>query len=70
MLPCDQSLVILEFLSEKLSLPQFYKNLTTKTTYFEQWYCFKFNDLGLALGTDLQVYTSVAKMLKQKVIKF
>ena len=29
----------------------------------------KFNNLGLALGTNLKLYTSVAKGLKQKVRK-
>ena len=31
---------------------------------------FKFNNLGLALGTNLKFYTSVAKGLKLKVKKF
>ena len=31
---------------------------------------FKFNNLGLALGTNLKVYTSVVKGLKLKVRKF
>ena len=31
---------------------------------------FKFNNLGLALGTNLKFYTSVAKGLKLKVRKF
>ena len=31
---------------------------------------FKFNNLGLVLGMALQFYTSVAKGLKLKVIKF
>ena len=30
----------------------------------------KFNNLGLAIGTNLQFYTSVAKGLKLKVRKF
>ena len=30
----------------------------------------KFNNLGLALGTTLKLYTSVAKGLKLKVRKF
>ena len=37
---------------------------------FEGWSWFKFNDLGLALGTNLKFYTSVAKGLKLKVRKF
>ena len=31
---------------------------------------FKFNNLGLALGTNLTFYTSLSKGLKLKVIKF
>ena len=33
MCSCDQSLVTVAFLSEKLSKPQFYKDLTTKTVF-------------------------------------
>ena len=67
---CDQSLVTLAFLWEKLSQPQFYKDLTRKTTFFEGWSWFKFNNLVLALGTNFKFYTSVAKRLKLKVRKF
>ena len=35
--------------------------------FFEGWSWFKFNNLGLALGTNLKFYTSVAKGLKLKV---
>ena len=56
---CDQSLVTLVFLWEKLSQPSFYKDLTRKT--FEWWFWFKSNNLGLSLGTNLIFYTSVAK---------
>ena len=60
MCSCDQSLVTVVFLWEKLS----------KTAFFEGWSWFKFNNLGLALGTNLKFYTSVAKGLKLKVRKF
>ena len=50
--------------------PQFYKDLTRKTAFFERWSWFKFRDLWLALGTILEFYTSVAKGLKLKVRKF
>ena len=63
---CDQSLVTLE----KLSQPQFHKDLTRKTVFFDGWSWFKFNNLGVALGTNLKFYTSVAKGLKLKVRKF
>ena len=42
--------------------------MTRKTTFFEGWSWF--NNLGLALGTNLKFYTSVAKGLKLKVRKF
>ena len=44
--------------------------MTRKTAFFEGWSRFKFNDLGVALGTNLTFYTSVAKRLKLKVRKF
>ena len=44
--------------------------MTRKTASFEGWSWFKFNNLGLALGTNLKFYTSVAKGLKLKVRKF
>ena len=44
--------------------------MTRKTNFFEGCSWFKFNNLGLALGTALKVYTSVAKGLKLKVRKF
>ena len=66
---CDQSLLTIAFLWEKLSRSQFYKDLT-KNHFFEGCPGFKFNNLGLALGTNLKVYTSVEKGLKLKVRKF
>ena len=50
MCSCDQSLVIVAFPREKLSQPQFYKDLTIKTAFCGGWSWFKFNNLGLALG--------------------
>ena len=61
---CDQNWLTLAILGEKLSQPQFYKDLTRKTTYFAGWSWFKFNNLGLALGMALKFYTSMAKGLK------
>ena len=52
---CDQSLITLAFSWEKLSKPQFYKDLTRKTAFFEEWSWFKFNNLGLTLGTNLKL---------------
>ena len=45
-------------------------DLTRKTAFFEEWSWFKFNNLGLALGTNLKFYTSLSKGLKLKVRKF
>ena len=53
-----------------LSQPQFYIDLTWKATFFEGWSWFRFNNLGLALGTNLKFYISVAKALKLKGRKF
>ena len=38
--------------------------------FFEEWSWFRFNNLGLALGTTLKFYITVAEGLKQKVRKF
>ena len=70
MCSCDQSLVTVAFIWEKLSQPQFYEDLTTKTAFFEGWSWFKFNHLGLALGTSLKFYSSVKKGSKLKIRKF
>ena len=63
-------LVTIAFLWERLSQPQFYNDLTRKAGFFEGWSWFRFNNLGLALSTNLKFYTSVAKGLKLKVKKF
>ena len=41
-----------------------------KNHFFEGWSWFEFNNLGLALDMTLKFYTSVEKVLKQKVRKF
>ena len=56
--------------SNYIADPQFYKDLTRKTAFLEGCSWFKFNSLGLALGTNLKFYTSVAKELKLKVRRF
>ena len=43
--------------------------MTRKIAFSERWSWFKFNNLGLAHGTNLQFCTSVAKGLKLKVRK-
>ena len=44
--------------------------MTKKITFFEGWSWFKFDNYGLALGTNLKFYTSVGKGLKLNVRKF
>ena len=44
--------------------------MTRKTAFFECWSWFKFNDFGLAQGTNFKFYTIVVKRLKLKVRKF
>ena len=64
---CDQSVVTLAFISEKLPQSQFYKGLTKKKHFFVGWSCFKFSNLGLVLCIALKFYTSLEKGLKHKV---
>ena len=45
-------------------------DLTRKTAFFDGWSWFKFNNLRLALGTNLNFYFSVAKELKLTVRRF
>ena len=40
-----------------------------KNCFFEGWSWFKFNNLGLALGTNFKFYISIAERLKLKVRK-
>ena len=44
--------------------------MTKKTAFFEGCSWFKFNNLGLALRTNLKFYASLSKGLKLKVKKF
>ena len=44
--------------------------MTRKTTFFEGWFWFKFNSLGLTLGVTLKFYTSVTKISNLKIKKF
>ena len=44
--------------------------MTRKTAFFEGWAWVKFNNLGLAPGTNLTFYISVANGFKLKVRKF
>ena len=62
---CDQSLVTAAILWEKLSQPQFYKNFTKKSAFFEGWCWFKFNNLGLHYVQTWN-FTPVWKRVKTK----
>ena len=44
--------------------------MTRKIAFFEGWSWFNFNNLGLALGTNLKFYTNLPRRLKLKVTKF
>ena len=55
---------------EMLWQPQFCKDLTRKISFLETYSLFKFNNLGLPLGTAFKLYTSEAKRLKLKDRKF
>ena len=48
----------------------FYKNLTRKTNFFEGCSRFQLKNLGLRIGMALKFYTSLAKWLTLKVIRF
>ena len=67
---CDQGLVTLVFLWQKLSSPQICKDLTRKIIFLEGCSWFKVINLGLSLGMALKFCTSVAKGSKLKVRKF
>ena len=43
--------------------------MTRKTTFFEGWSWFKFDNLGVELAKNRKFYTNVAKGLKLKVRK-
>ena len=66
---CDQSLVTIAFLWEKLSQPHFYEDLTRKTIDFVRYSWLKFINLGLALGMVLNFYTSVVNRSRLTVKK-
>ena len=70
---CEQSLVALAFLWEKLPQPIFIKISPEKASFFwggrEGGIWFKFNILGLVLGMAFTFYISVANDLKSKVRK-
>ena len=64
MCSCDQSLVTVAFLWDKLSQPQFYKDLARRTAFFEWWSWFRLNNLGLPL--KLEILHQCGKRVKTK----
>ena len=66
----DQSFVTLAFLWDKLSWPQFYKDLSRKNFFLIFGFWFKFNTLGLAIGMVLSFhqYGKKVKTKSQKVL--
>ena len=67
---CDQSLLTLAFLWEKLSQQPLYKNFTRKNNFCDRCSWFKFNNLVVAWDMALTFYSSVAKRPKPKIEKF
>ena len=67
---CDQSLMTLAFLWEKLSQSQFYNDLSRKTVFLRSRLDWSSIIWDLYKGTNLKFYISVAKGLKLKVRKF
>ena len=68
MCSCDQSLINIS-MREIITTSILY-GFDQKIQFFEGWSWFKFNNSRLALTTNLEFYTSVAKRLKLKVRKF
>ena len=62
--PCDQGLVIPAFLGEKLSWPQFDKDLTRKTNIFKGHSWLKFSDLRLTLVVAFKILHQCDKRIK------
>ena len=68
---CDHSLLTSISMRQVItSSLLFYMDFTRKTAFFEEWPWFRFNNLGLILGTNLKFYTSVGKGLELKVRNF
>ena len=67
---CDQSLVNVAFLWETFNNLNFIRIWSEKRFILREGSWFVLNNLGLALGTNLTLYTSVEKALKLKVRKF
>ena len=63
---CSISMREVQFTNHNLN----FIRVTRKITFFKGWSWFKFNNLGLTLGTNLKFHTSVAKGWKLQVRKF
>ena len=53
----------------KVIITSIWYRFDQKNRFFEEWSWFKFNNFGLALGTNFIFYTSVAKRVKSKIQK-
>ena len=60
----------LAFLWQKLSQPQFYKDLTRKITFFDALSWFKFSNLGLTLGMTLIGMAPILNRVNVKPMKW
>ena len=66
MCSCDQSLVTLAFLWEKLSQPQFYKDLTRKTAFFWRVVLVQVQQFGTDTRYKLEILHQCRKRVKTK----
>ena len=62
----DKSLVTVAFLWQKLSKPQFYKDLTIETAFFEGWSWFSFNNLWTGTRYKLEILHQCNKRVTNK----
>ena len=70
MLSCEQSIITLAFFERGYHNLYFIRIWLEKPLFLRGGLGFKFSNLGLALGRNWKLYTSVAKRLKLKVRKF
>ena len=66
MCSCDQSLVIVTFLGEKLLQPQFYKDLTRKTAFFWWVILVQVHEFGTGTRCKLKILHQCGKKFKTK----
>ena len=64
---CDSNYIIVVVMRPKFGNCSISMRKVIWLQFYKGWSWFKFNKLGLALGTNFKFYTSVAKVLKLKV---